>query len=121
MSFKVNDEVTVFWGSKKKEYTVKIVKINDDGKTVKILWDEKTKDGNLLVSSKFLISKIKKDDEEEDDIPTGGLGLFDDPVDPDNVDDLIYQDKVGGCYKYEVDEIECPDDNNKIKEHPIDN
>jgi len=88
-TFKVDEEVTAIWGKKKTEYTVKIVKINDDGKTVKILWDEKTKDGNLLVSSKFLISNLKKivdDDDIPEIVPGGMIGLFD-PVDPNDPSD----------------------------------
>ena len=82
--FAVNEEVTALWGAKKKEYIVKIVKINDDGKTVKILWNEKSKNGNILVSSKFLISNLKKIGEEEE--TNISLDLFvdpDNPVDPD--------------------------------------
>ena len=82
----VGEQVIALWGKKKKEYTVTIAKINDDGKTVKILWGEKTSEGNLLVSSKFPISNIKKEDDDE--VP-GVPGLFDDPdnpVDPDNAD-----------------------------------
>ena len=88
-TFKVDEEVTAIWGKKKTEYTVKIVKINDDGKTVKILWDEKTKDGNLVVSSKFLISNLKKIVDEDDIpeiVPGGMIGLFD-PVDPNDPSD----------------------------------
>ena len=56
--YKANDEVIVYWG--KKEYEVKIIKINNDNTTVKLLWPEKNKKGKLIVSSKFPISKIKE-------------------------------------------------------------
>ena len=88
-TYAVDEEVTAIWGKKKTEYTVKIVKINNDGKTVKILWDEKTKDGNLLVSSKFLISNLKKivgEDDIPEIVPGGMIGLFD-PVDPNDPSD----------------------------------
>ena len=38
---------------------------------------------------------------------------------PENVDDVIYQDGSDNCYKYQVDEVKCPTDANKIKEHPV--
>ncbi len=88
-TYAVDEEATAIWGKKKTEYTVKIVKINDDGKTVKILWDEKTKDGNILVSSKFLISNLKKivgEDDIPEIVPGGMIGLFD-PVDPNDPSD----------------------------------
>ena len=40
---------------------------------------------------------------------------------PDNVDDLVYHNDSGSCYKYEVDEVKCPKDKSKIKEQPIEN
>ena len=40
---------------------------------------------------------------------------------PENVDDVIYQDGSDNCYKYQVDEVKCPTDANKIKEHPVNN
>ena len=40
---------------------------------------------------------------------------------PENAKDTIYQDKSSNCYKYEVDEVECPEDKNLIKENPINN
>ena len=56
--YKVNDEVIVYW--KEKELSAKIIKINNDNSTVKLLWPEKSKNGKLLVSLKFPISKIKE-------------------------------------------------------------
>lgn len=40
---------------------------------------------------------------------------------PENAGKTIYQDKSDNCYKYEVDEVECPADKNLIKEQPINN
>ena len=40
---------------------------------------------------------------------------------PENVKDIIYQDDSDNCYKYQVDEVKCPTDANKIKEHPVNN
>ena len=40
---------------------------------------------------------------------------------PENANDVIYHDESDNCYKYEVDEVECPDDKNLIKENPINN
>ena len=51
--YKVNDEVIVYW--KEKELSAKIIKINNDNSTVKLLWPEKSKNGKLLVSLKFPI------------------------------------------------------------------
>ena len=85
-TFEVGEEVIAIWGKKRKEYNVKIARINDDGKTVKILWDEKTKEGNILVSSKFLISNLKKIDADDDPADFPPLDLFP-PDDPDNAGD----------------------------------
>ena len=40
---------------------------------------------------------------------------------PENADKTIYQDKSENCYKYVVDEVECPANKNEIKEQPINN
>ena len=40
---------------------------------------------------------------------------------PENAKDTIYQDKSDNCYKYEVDEVSCPNDKNQITEQPINN
>lgn len=40
---------------------------------------------------------------------------------PENAEDTIYKDKSSNCYKYEVDEVECPKDKKLIKENPINN
>ena len=40
---------------------------------------------------------------------------------PENADSTIYRDKSENCYKYVVDEVECPADKNLIKEQPINN
>ena len=40
---------------------------------------------------------------------------------PENASSTIYQDNSSNCYKYEVDEVECPEDKNLIKENPINN
>ena len=40
---------------------------------------------------------------------------------PDNIDRNIYNDNEdeGVCYKYEVDEVKCPNNKKLIKEHPV--
>lgn len=40
---------------------------------------------------------------------------------PDNVDKIIYKDKVNNCFKFEAQEVRCPSDTNKIKEIPLQN
>ena len=85
-TFEVDEEVIAIWGKKREEHNVKIARINDDGKTVKILWGEKTKDGNILVSSKFLISNLKKIGADDDVVDFPAIDLFP-PDDPDNADD----------------------------------
>ena len=85
-TFEVDEEVIAIWGKKRKEYNVKIARINDDGKTVKILWDEKTKEGNILVSSKFLITNLKKIGADDDPADFPPLDLFPSD-DPDNAGD----------------------------------
>ena len=48
------------------------------------------------------------------------LGTFKYPT-PENANSTIYKDKSDNCYKYEVDEVDCPNDKSKIKEQPINN
>lgn len=82
-TFEKGQEVIALWGVKKKEYPATIMKINDDGKTVKLYWKETTKDGKQLISSKFLISNLKKINDDDDDCD-GGVnvsGIFDVDVD----------------------------------------
>ena len=38
---------------------------------------------------------------------------------PDNVQNNIYNEDEDTCYKYEVDEVNCPSDPKEIKEHPV--
>lgn len=40
---------------------------------------------------------------------------------PDNVDRNVYNDNEDEdvCYKYEVDEVKCPNNKKLIKEHPV--
>lgn len=38
---------------------------------------------------------------------------------PDNVGKITYKDKAGVCYKYEAEEVNCPNDKSKIVELPI--
>jgi hypothetical protein len=77
-TLEVGQKVIALWGVKKKEYPAKIMKINDDGKTVKLSWDETTKDGKMLISSKFLISNLKINNVvENDDEDVGVTGIFD--------------------------------------------
>ncbi len=38
---------------------------------------------------------------------------------PDNVDDLLYKDPTGNCYKFEATEVVCPKDKKNITEYPI--
>ena len=40
---------------------------------------------------------------------------------PENAQDTIYQDKSDNCYKYEVDEVQCPANKTGVKEHPVNN
>ena len=34
---------------------------------------------------------------------------------PENSSDLIFKDESGVCYKYEVEEMSCPEDSSKVK------
>ncbi len=36
-----------------------------------------------------------------------------------NVDDTVYENKSGNCYKYNYEEINCPSNEKNVKEHPI--
>lgn len=36
-----------------------------------------------------------------------------------NAGKVVYEDKSGNCYKYNVEEKQCPLDKSLIKEHPI--
>ena len=38
---------------------------------------------------------------------------------PDNVSKTIYKNSNNDCYKYEVDEVKCPNNMSKVKEHPV--
>ena len=40
---------------------------------------------------------------------------------PDNVDKLVYKDKVDNCFKFTAHEVKCPSDTNKIKDIPLQN
>ncbi len=36
-----------------------------------------------------------------------------------NAGNVTYEDKSGNCYNYSVEEKTCPNDKEKIKEHPV--
>lgn len=36
-----------------------------------------------------------------------------------NAGEVLYEDKSGGCYKYNITESVCPADKKLIKDHPI--
>jgi len=38
---------------------------------------------------------------------------------PDNVGQIIYQDKAGVCYKYGLEKVECPEDQSQMTKQPI--
>lgn len=38
---------------------------------------------------------------------------------PDNQNKILYKDKTDNCFKFNAEEVECPDDTNKIKNIPI--
>lgn len=38
---------------------------------------------------------------------------------PDNVDNIEYKDRVGNCYTFEANEVQCPTDLNLIKSIPV--
>lgn len=38
---------------------------------------------------------------------------------PDNIDKILYKDKADNCFKFEAEEVKCPDDNNKIRSYGI--
>lgn len=38
---------------------------------------------------------------------------------PENAGKTIYKDKSNNCYKYEVDEVPCPEDKSQITEQPV--
>ena len=38
---------------------------------------------------------------------------------PDNAGKIIYKDNAETCYKYDSNEINCPEDTSKIIENPI--
>lgn len=38
---------------------------------------------------------------------------------PDNIDKILYKDKADNCFKFETEEVKCPDDNNKIRSYGI--
>lgn len=38
---------------------------------------------------------------------------------PENAGKIIYKDHSDSCYKYEANEIDCPDDKTKIKNQSI--
>ena len=37
---------------------------------------------------------------------------------PENVNTLVYKDSSDNCFKYEVKEVQCPEDNSKISKIP---
>ena len=38
---------------------------------------------------------------------------------PDNQNKILYKDKTDNCFKFNAEEVECPDDKTKIKKIPI--
>lgn len=38
---------------------------------------------------------------------------------PDNQNKILYKDKTDNCFKFNAEELECPDDKTKIKNIPI--
>lgn len=38
---------------------------------------------------------------------------------PDNQNKILYKDKIDNCFKFNAEEVECPDDKTKIKNIPI--
>jgi hypothetical protein len=38
---------------------------------------------------------------------------------PDNQNKILYKDKTENCFKFNAEEVECPDDKTKIKNIPI--
>lgn len=38
---------------------------------------------------------------------------------PDNQNKILYKDKIDNCFKFNAEEVECPDDTTKIKNIPI--
>ena len=38
---------------------------------------------------------------------------------PDNLNKIQYKDKVDNCFKFEAQEIQCPNDKSKIKDIPV--
>jgi hypothetical protein len=38
---------------------------------------------------------------------------------PDNVNEIEYKDRVGNCYTFQANEVNCPDDPNMIESIPI--
>jgi len=38
---------------------------------------------------------------------------------PDNQNKILYKDKTDNCFKFNANEVECPDDKNIIKNIPI--
>lgn len=38
---------------------------------------------------------------------------------PDNQNKILYKDKTDNCFKFNSEEVDCPDDKTKIKNIPI--
>jgi hypothetical protein len=38
---------------------------------------------------------------------------------PDNQNKILYKDKTDNCFRFNAQELECPDDKTKIKNIPI--
>ena len=40
---------------------------------------------------------------------------------PDNIDTMYFKDKADNCFKFEKEEVQCDENNEKIKEIPLQN
>jgi hypothetical protein len=38
---------------------------------------------------------------------------------PENAGKVVYHDEDNNCFKYKAEEIQCPTDDNNVKNHPL--